>query len=423
MSTAPTNPLTSAQATLQRVADRIDLPVGVRAQLAQPERTLEFSIPIKMDDGSVRVFAGNRVQYSTARGPAKGGIRFHPQNDRDETTALALWMTLKTAVANLPLGGGKGGVRVDPKTLSANELERLSRGWVQRAFPFIGPGKDVPAPDVYTNPQIMAWMVDEYSKLAGQPTPGAFTGKPLDRGGIAGRETSTAVGGVEVLTELMQQLKRDPGQTTVAVQGFGNVGYHTARLLHRAGYKIVALSDSHGGIRDKRGLGMDPDNVMHTKQEKGLIDGCYCVGTVCDCDNYEQISNTQLLEIPVDVLVPAALEGVVTADNANRIQSKIILEMANGPVTAEADVLLARRSITVVPDILANAGGVIGSYLEMRQNAEGSTWSEERFTNELTPTIRQAFRDVWAEAQRRQTDLRTGAYALALGRIAEAFEK
>lgn len=406
------NPLASARATLARVARLIHLSPAALARLSAPERTLECSLPVRMDDGSVRVFHGNRVQYSTARGPAKGGIRFHPQNDRGETTALAFWMTIKTAVADLPLGGGKGGVRVDPKALSPAELERLSRGWVRMAFPFIGPNKDIPAPDVSTNPQIMAWMVDEYSRLAGRWTPGAFTGKPLELGGIPGRETSTALGGVVVLTELLKRLKRDPKRTTVAVQGFGNVGFHTARLLQRSGFTIIAVSDSRGAIADTRGL--DPRAAQRTKDQRGNL---------ASVPGVRVLTNKQLLELKVDVLVPAALAGVITGANAGRIKARIILEMANGPVTAEADPKLQRRNVVVVPDVLANAGGVIGSYLEMVQNFSGEQWTAGRFTRALDATISRAFQAVWTEGQRRATDLRTAAYALALTRIAAALEK
>lgn len=416
------SPFANALTQLARAVSYLKLRPETLASLRQPQRVLEFQIPIKMDDGGTRRFAGYRVQYSNTLGPYKGGIRFHPRNDRNETTALAFWMTMKNAVVGLPLGGGKGGVAVDPKNLSVGELERLSRGWVQAVFPEIGPGKDVPAPDVYTNPQIMAWMVDEYSKLAGRWTPGAFTGKPIELGGSRGRETSTAQGGVSVLEELMAIRDWQPREMTVAVQGFGNVGYHTARLLHQAGYRIVGLSDSKGGILDKRRLGMDPDTVMEMKRAKGLIDGCYCVGSVCDYEHYQRITNAELLELPVDVLVPAALEDQITSHNVRRVKAKIILEMANGPTTPEADRELFQRGTTVVPDVLANSGGVIGSYLEMLQNDQQEQWTEERFFSELKPIITTAFQRVWRKAQQLKVDLRTAAYVIALERLAARLE-
>ncbi|MBI2984111.1 MAG: Glu/Leu/Phe/Val dehydrogenase [Candidatus Kerfeldbacteria bacterium] len=391
-------------------------------RLELPERTIEVSIPVTMDDGSLRVFPGWRVQYNNARGPYKGGIRYHPQTNPDEIKALAFWMTIKCALLNLPYGGGKGGVTVDPRLLSRGELERLSRGWVRAMFPNLGPQVDVPAPDVYTNPQIMAWMTDEYSRLAGRPTPAAFTGKPIEAGGSAGREFSTGQGGLDVLTALMSKLGRAPKDTTVAVQGFGNVGYHLARLLQRAGYRIVALSDSKGGIEDKRRLGMEPEHVMTSKQAKGMIDGMYCIGSVCDFTNYQAITNKQLLALPVDILVPAALEDAITEQNAGAVQAKIILEMANGAVTPEAENVLVQRQITVVPDILANAGGVVGSYFEWQQNLASEHWTEAEVLQRLQSMMTQAFEQTWSKAQQHQVGFRLGAYLVALGRLAEAMK-
>lgn len=375
-----------------------------------------------MDSGQTRVFEGFRVQYNDARGPYKGGIRFHPSTNLDEVKALALWMTVKCAVANIPFGGGKGGVTVDPKSLSARELEELSRGWVRAMYKYLGPKVDVPAPDVYTTPKIMAWMVDEYSRLVGQWTPGAFTGKPLGIGGSAGREYSTGQGGLYVLNAVMKKLKRSRRVTTVAVQGFGNVGFNTAKLLHDAGYKIIALSDSRGGIVDLRRQGMDPEHVMHSKLERGMIAGVYCVGTVCDMENYRAISNHDLLALEVDVLIPAALENAVTAENASQVKAKVILEMANGAVTPEADAVLRRSGAVVVPDILANAGGVVGSYFEWVQNVTNSYWPEKKVLDRLQPLMESAFEQVWTASRELKTDFRTAAWVVATQRIAQAME-
>lgn len=414
------NPFANALVQFKKAEEHLKLPEHLKQQLKRPQRILQFSLPILMDDGSTQVFAGYRVQHNDALGPFKGGIRFHPKVDIHEAKALAFWMMVKCSLVGIPMGGAKGGVRVDPKKLSKTELERLARAWVRAIFPFIGPDRDVPAPDVYTNPQIMAWMVDEYSTLAGKWSPGAFTGKPPEIGGALGRETSTGQGGVYVLTELMKILKKDPKKTTVAVQGFGNVGYHVARLLHDQGYKIIALSDSQGGILDLRNQGMDPKNVMKTKQAKGLIDGVYCVGTVCDSKHYKQISNKQLLELKVDIIVPAALENQITESNAGRIKAKIVFEMANGPTAPKADSRLFKRGVVVVPDVLANSGGVAGSYLEWVQNATHEQWTEAEFFSKLKPLMIDAFHRVWNESRRLKTDLRTAGFVLALTRVAKA---
>ncbi len=417
---AQQNPFRNALTQLDRAATYAALPDRAVEILKRPRRTIQVSIPVRMDDGTTKVFEGYRVQYNDARGPFKGGIRFHPKTNIDEVKALAFWMAIKCATVNIPFGGGKGGVTVDPKTLSPREIEELSRGWVRALYKYLGPSVDVPAPDVYTTPQIMAWMVDEYSRLTGSWQPGAFTGKPLNLGGAVGREYSTGLGGLHVLDLLMAKLGKKPSSSTVAVQGFGNVGYFIAKLMHDAGYRVVAVSDSRGGIYDLRGKGMDPVHIMATKKERGMIGGMYCVGTVCDSEHYKLVTNEQLLALPVDVLVPSALENAVTVANAGKVRAKVVLEMANGAVTPEADVKLAKRKVTVAPDILANAGGVVGSYFEWVQNTTNTYWTEKRFREELKTTMVDSFRTVWNAHESHGVDLRTAAWIVATKRIGDA---
>lgn len=409
---------------LSRAAAKIKVPPAILAQLQQPQRLVEFSIPVKRDDGSTTVFTGYRVQYNDARGPFKGGIRFHPETNLDEVKALAAWMAFKCAVINIPFGGGKGGVTVNPKELSKKELERLSRGFVRRLWQIIGPTQDVPAPDVYTNAQIMAWMTDEYSKLVGKRTPAVFTGKPVSIGGLPGRDIATGWGGAVVVQAVAKKLGLTPNKTRIAIQGFGNVGYNTALLLHKEGFQIVGLSDSRGAIVAKtKGRSMDPKNVMKTKEERGKIGGCYCVGTVCDCENYMEISNEALLTMDVDILIPAALENVITEENAPRIKAKAVVEMANGPVTPEADTILFNRKKIVVPDILSNSAGVAGSYLEWWQNMHHTKLKQPVVLKRLERMMTTAFTNVWATGKRFRTDLRTAAYIVALKRISAAMKK
>lgn len=414
------NPFKSALVQLDRAASFIDISKGILDQLRVPKRILQVSIPVSMDDGSVRIFEGYRVQYNNARGPFKGGIRYHPDTDLNEVKALAFWMAMKCAVANIPFGGAKGGITVDPKKLSPRELEELTRGYTRLLKDVIGQERDIPAPDVYTNAQIMAWIMDEYSRVIGHTEHGVVTGKPLALGGSLGRESATGDGGFIVLQELAKKMKFIPKKTRVVIQGVGNVGYFLAVQMHRLGYKIVGLADSKGGIYDKRGLGMDPDNVMKTKREQGYISGCYCIGTVCDCDNYAHVSNEKLLELPCDILVPAALENQLTGTNARRVKAKVILEMANGPTTPEADDIFRKKKVIVVPDILANAGGVTVSYFEWVQNIQGVSWTEEDVAKKLHEKMVAAFTDVWTTAEQHSTDLRTAAFILAVKRIADA---
>ncbi len=412
----------NALSQLDKAAKYLEIDKGVLEILKNPQRILQASLPVKMDDGSVRVFTAFRVQHSDARGPFKGGIRFHPRTNLDEVKALAFWMAIKTAVVGIPMGGGKGGITVDPKKLSRAELERLSRAYIRAFKDFIGPQKDVPAPDVNTNPQIMAWMVDEYNQLTGRKSPGVITGKPLELGGSQGRTAATGLGGFFVLRELAKKLKLKPKQTTVAIQGFGNVGYFLAKFLHQAGYKIVAIADSKGGIYDKRHQGMDPEHLLKQKQSKGFTNGCYCIGSVCDCENYTHINSDKLLELPVDVVVPAALENAINESNAGRIKAQVILEMANGGVTPKAEEKLLRKKKVVVPDVLINAGGVTVSYFEWVQNLQNYYWTEEEANKKLDEIMSKAFADIWSVGDKLQIDLRTAAFVLAVKRIAEAIK-
>jgi len=386
-------------------------------QLRQPQRVIEFFLSVKMDDGNIKTFSAYRVQYNNARGPFKGGIRFHPKVNLNEVKALSFWMAIKTAVVGIPLGGGKGGVVVDPKKLSRGELERLSRAYISALADFVGPKKDIPAPDVNTNPQIMAWMLDEYEKIKGYKEPAVITGKPLELGGSKGRTAATGLGGFFAFQELAAKLNLKPEKTTVAIQGFGNVGFFIAKFLHKAGYRIVAVSDSKGGIYAKNGDAMDPEHLLATKESQGFSAGCYCEGSVCDCDNFTAISNDKLLELPVDVLVPAALEDVITVNNAGRIKANIILELANGAVSPEADKKLFKKGKVIIPDVLANAGGVTVSYFEVVQNLQNYYWEEDEVNEKLKKIIIKSFTEVWDLANELKIDLRTAAFALAVQRL------
>lgn len=401
----------NAMRQLQLASSHVALSAEALERLKHPERTLQFSLPITMDDGSVKVFDGYRVQYSSARGPYKGGLRFHPKTDLDEVKALAFWMAIKCSVVGIPLGGGKGGITVDPRALSKGELERLSRALARRLVPFIGPEQDVLAPDVNTTPEIMAWVMDEYSRTVGKQTPGVVTGKPLIVGGSQGRTPATAQGGLYVLTELMRELKLQPKKVTVAVQGMGNVGGIMAKLLHQAGYTVAAMSDSKTALYNPKGL--DPVAVEEYKREHGELSGY---------PGAKSLPNKQLLELPVTVLVPAALENQITQENAGRIKAKVVFEMANGPTTPEADEKLARKKVIVVPDVLANAGGVTVSYFELVQNVQQYYWSEGEVMAKLKPIMVQSFKQVWHRAEQLKVNLRMAAFVVALERIGQAME-
>lgn len=410
----------SALHQLERAAQCVGLDSSIKELLSAPQRILDVAVPVKMDNGTTKVFHGYRVQYSNARGPYKGGIRYHPKVSLDEVKALALWMAVKCAVAGVPFGGGKGGITVDPKKLSGRELEQLTRGYVRTLRDCIGPQKDVPAPDVNTNAQVMGWFVDEYSALVGAFTPGVVTGKPLSVGGSEGREQATGFGGVVVLRALAKKIKLVPSKTRIVVQGIGNVGYWFAHFAHKEGYKIVGVSDSKGGIFDKNGKGIDPAHALETKRSKGTFSAGYCVGSVCDLKNYPYVTNEKLLELPCDVLIPAAIEDQITARNARRIKARVVLEMANGPTSPDADAILAKRGVTVAPDVLANSGGVATSYFEWVQNLHGYSWKEKEVLQKLTTLMEEAFSAVWARKEKYECDLRTAAFALALERLEEA---
>jgi glutamate dehydrogenase/leucine dehydrogenase len=390
----------------------------VEAILSSPKRVLEVSIPVKLDNGKTEVFSGFRVQHNDAAGPFKGGIRFHPQVDMDEVKALATLMTMKCAVAGIPLGGGKGGIAIDPKKYSKAELERITRKYVQLIEPIIGPHTDVPAPDVNTDPQVMAWIADEYSKLKGRNELGVVTGKPIPVGGSKGRADATSQGGAFILHELMEQEALDPHKTSVAIQGYGNAGSYMAEILYKDGYKIVAVSDSKGGVYSEDGL--DPEMVMDCKKKHGSV--MECKGETCALskqDNVKQISNEDLIELPVDVLVLAALENQVTEKNADKVHAKIIIELANGPVAAEADEILAKKNVTVVPDILANAGGVTVSYFEMVQNGMKLYWEPEEVKDRLKTIMVNAWKKVVEIKEKYRCTYRQAAIIKGLERVSE----
>lgn len=419
---ATINSFENALKKLKEAADLLGVDAKAYKRLSTPDAILEYPLTIKMDNGDSKTFKGYRVQFNSACGPYKGGIRFHPDANLDEVKTLALLMAVKCAVVNIPLGGGKGGIQVNPKKLTVTELERLSRVWVNAFYQHIGPATDIPAPDVYTTPQIMAWMMDEYSKLVGKPSPASFTGKPIELGGSEGRSFSTAQGGYYVMRELAGQLHMKPEETRVVIQGFGNAGYHIARILYKAGYKIIGLSDSKGGIIANNG-GFVPDDVLKIKKESGMIDGVYYRGSVRNDIDHEHITNKELLQIETDILIPAALENQITDENADNIKAKAIIELANGPTTPEADEILYKKGIYLVPDILANAGGVIVSYFEWQQNMQNEHWDEALILKRLDYIISQAFSNVWKLSKKEEIDLRTAALMLGIKRILHATDR
>jgi len=390
-------------------AETLNLDEGLREFLKTPKRVVTVSVPVKMDSGCVKVFIGYRVQHNNARGPYKGGIRYHPDVTLEEVTALAILMTWKTAVVDLPFGGAKGGVKCNPKEMSRSEIERLTRRYTAAIADVIGPHIDIPAPDVYTDPQTMAWIMDTYSQLKGAPTPEIVTGKPVHVGGSEGREEATSYGVAVCVREAAKKFKIPFKNASIAIQGYGNVGYNAARILHDWGAKIVAVSDSKGGILCRDGL--IPEKVMeHKKKTRSVV----------NFQGAENISNEELLELDVDFLIPAAIEEQITIKNADRIKARVIVEGANGPTTSEADKILAERGIKVVPDILANAGGVTVSYLEWVQNLQRFRLSREEVLKRLDDKMVKAFDEVLEYSSRYEVDMRKGALLLAVHRVAEA---
>lgn len=397
------------------------------ALLQNPQVVHEGEIEIQMDNGSTQRFKAFRSQHNNARGPFKGGIRFHQDVTKEEVMALSIWMTWKCAVVGIPYGGGKGGVVVNPKELSPAELQRLSRAYVRFLGSAVGPWTDIPAPDVNTNGQIMAWMVDEWQKLTAAKTAGimqtnplaSFTGKPIALGGSEGRDEATGLGGVIILEELAKVLDWHRKQDiTIAVQGFGNVGYWFAHHADLLGYKIVAVSDSQGGVYVESGL--NPEKTLSCKKETGKVSECHCTNEKCDISFGKKISNAELLELEVDVLVPSALENVITVENASKIKAKVVIEMANGPVTPEAEAVLLKNDVLVVPDVLANAGGVSNSYFEWVQNLQGEIWDKPTVLSQLKPLLITAFHSIWEMAEAHNLSLRMATYSRAVKRVVDA---
>ncbi len=407
--TEETNPYKIALRQLENVAGIIGLDDSVHGILQFPKRELTVHFPVNMDRGGTQMFTGYRVQHNTSRGPAKGGLRFHPDTDIDEVRALAMWMTWKCAIVNIPFGGAKGGVVCDPAALSRGELEDLTRRYTTEISTIIGPDSDIPAPDVGTNGQIMAWMMDTYSMHAGHTVPAVVTGKPVSIGGSEGRIDATGLGVVIVTQEAFKKRGWKLDGARVAVQGFGNVGSAAARLFHARGASVIGVSDVKGGVYHPKGLDI-PALVAHVKR----------TGSVVGFPGADPITGEQLLELPCDVLVPAALQGQITQANAEKIKARMVVEGANGPTTPDADVLLRDRDILLIPDVLANAGGVTVSYFEWVQDIQSFFWSEQEVNDRLERILTRAFAEVWAAAQNHEVDLRTAAYVVGVSRVAEA---
>ncbi len=415
------NPWERAKSQLSNAASLLDLDDLLLSRLLNLDRIVQVSMPIKMDNGKVEVFQGFRVQHNNILGPYKGGLRFHQDVDMDEVKALSLWMTMKNAVIDVPFGGGKGGISVDPKKLSENELKNLTEEFTRKLFPVIGSSLDVPAPDVNTNGKIMEWIVDEYGKINGKEDLAVVTGKPISKGGSEGRTEATGLGGTYALEAILKRLGKNGKGMTVAVQGFGNVGVFVSRYLIDAGFKVVAVSDSKGGIYIPDGI-KDIGIIEKCKKDSGYIAGCYCVGSVCDLSNRDklggkEISSSEVLELPVDIIVPSALENSITEENVDKIKAKIILEMANGPTTLEADEILDKKGITIIPDILANSGGVAVSFFEWYQNKNNEKWTKEDVFEKLKKRMYTSADAIYETSVNKKVSLRTAAYVVALERI------
>jgi glutamate dehydrogenase (NAD(P)+) len=403
------SPWEAALRQLDDAARALDLKPGVHEVLRRPRRALEVSVPTRMDDGTIRVFTGYRVHHNTSRGPSKGGIRYHPSVTMDEVKALAMWMTWKCAVVAIPFGGAKGGVVVEPASLSIGELERMTRRYTSEILPLIGPERDIPAPDLGTNQQVMAWIMDTYSTREGFSVPGVVTGKPLSIGGSAGRNIATARGVMDITLATLKHLGMSVEESRVVVQGFGNVGAGTVGLLHEQGCLVVGVSDAHGGVYNPRGL--SPHGLAtHNDQ----------AGTVAGYEGGEPVTNAELLELPCDVLIPAAIEGQIAEDNADKLRASVVVEAANGPTTPGADEILEDRGVLVVPDILANAGGVTVSYFEWVQDLQAFYWSEDEVNDRLRQIMERSYGDVLALSQDQKVSMRTAATMLGVRRVAEA---
>ncbi len=405
------NPWEVAKSQLDTVAEKLNLDSDMLNMLKYPKRVLQVSCPVAMDDGNINVFQGYRVQHNFARGPGKGGIRYHPGVNEDEVKALSMWMTWKTAVMDLPYGGAKGGIQCDPKEMSEDELERLTRRYTSEINLIIGPKVDIPAPDVNTNPKIMAWIMDTYSMNRGHTEPGVVTGKPVSVGGSEGRLQATSRGVVYTILSALKSQEKNISEETIAIQGYGNAGRNAAILLEDLGAKIIAVSDSSGGILNENGL--DPEEVSKVKDR---------TGTVVEHENAEQITNDELLTLDCDVLIPAALENQITEDNADEVSARIVAEAANGPTTPTADRILYENDVFMIPDILCNAGGVTVSYFEWVQALQASFWSEREVNLRLRDLMDKAFDEVYQRAQQEEVDMRVAAYMVAVDRVSEAVD-
>ncbi|BCU81450.1 glutamate dehydrogenase [Polycladomyces abyssicola] len=402
------NLLKSTQAIIKEALGHLGYPHQFYELIKEPLRTLTVRIPVRMDDGTVRVFTGYRAQHNDAVGPTKGGVRFHPDVTEDEVKALSIWMSLKCGIVNIPYGGGKGGIVCDPRELSFRELERLSRGYVRAISQIVGPAKDIPAPDVFTNPQIMAWMLDEYDHIREFDSPGFITGKPLVLGGSHGRETATAKGVTICIEEAAKRKGIDIQGAKVVIQGFGNAGSYLAKFMHDAGAKVIGISDAYGALYDPDGL--DIDYLLDRRDSFGTVTKLF----------KNTITNRELLELPCDILVPAAIGNQITSANAHRINAKVVVEAANGPTTWEGTRILTERGILLVPDVLASAGGVTVSYFEWVQNNQGYYWSEEEVESKLRDVLVRAFENVYNMSQQRKVNMRLAAYMVGIRKLAEA---
>ena len=406
------NPFEIAQKQVKTACDRLNANPAVFEILKKPQRVLEVNFPVKLDNGTVENFTGYRSQHNNAVGPYKGGVRFHPNVNLDEVKALSIWMTVKCCVAGIPYGGGKGGITLDPRNYSEAELERIARAYSEAISPLIGEKIDIPAPDVNTNGKIMSWMVDAYENVVKHSAPGVFTGKPVEFGGSLARTEATGYGVNFAAVQALEKLGKDVKGATYAIQGFGNVGYHTGYYAHKAGAKIVAVSTVDVAIYNENGLDMEA--IIKEFQEKGFITNEAGYG--------KEISNAELLALEVDVLAPCALENQLTSENAGKVRAKIVVEGANGPTTPEADVILRQNGVLVVPDILANCGGVVVSYFEWVQNLQGYYWEFDEVQEKETVVLRRAFRDIWNLAQEYDVDLRTASYMMSIRRVEKAMK-